>query len=112
MFRFKVLISVVIFSTLLIGTSIIKNQTRIIEKKIYNLSKEINLKENDYNESQLDFFYLTSPSVIEQKIHHIDNHEYSPMKYSNIFLSMSEYLDIKKKIATKKDNNEKKIEKK
>ena len=55
MFRFKVLISVVIFSTLLIVTSIIKNQTRIIEKKIYNLSKEINLKENDYNESQLIF---------------------------------------------------------
>ena len=32
MFKFKILISVGIFSLLLIGTSIIKNQTRELEK--------------------------------------------------------------------------------
>ena len=64
MFRVKILISVVIFSSLLILTSFIKNQTRIIEKKIFNISKTVNSKENDLSESQLDFFYLTSPSII------------------------------------------------
>ncbi len=42
MFRIKILISVVIFSSLLILTSFIKNQTRIIEKKIFNISKTVN----------------------------------------------------------------------
>ena len=42
MFKIKNLFSIIIFSFLLIGTSIIKNQTREIEKKIYNLSKIIN----------------------------------------------------------------------
>ena len=33
MFRLKIFISIIIFSSLLFGTSIIKNQTREIEKK-------------------------------------------------------------------------------
>ena len=53
MFKFKSLISIFILSFLLIGTSVIKNQTREIEKKIVNLTKKINLKEKDLNEAQL-----------------------------------------------------------
>ena len=41
MFRFKIVISIIIFSLFLVGTSTIKNETREIEKKIYNLSKKI-----------------------------------------------------------------------
>ena len=36
MFKFKLFISLAIFSFLLILTSFVKNQTREIEKKIYN----------------------------------------------------------------------------
>ena len=43
---------------MLIVTSLIKNKTRIIEKKLINLSEKINLKEKDINESQLDFYFL------------------------------------------------------
>ena len=67
MFKIKILISITIFSSLLVFTSIIKNQTREIEKKIFNLSKLNSFKEKDLNESQLDFSYLTSPSIIEKK---------------------------------------------
>ena len=35
MFRSKIIITTIIFLILLIFTSIIKNQTRIIEKKLY-----------------------------------------------------------------------------
>ena len=63
MFRFKIFISITIISVFLIGTSFIKNQTRDIEKKIYSINKKISLKERDYNESQLDFFYLTAFSM-------------------------------------------------
>ena len=55
MFKFKIFISVVIFAFLLFGTSVIKNQTRILEKKINYLGKEILKKEKDLNETQLDF---------------------------------------------------------
>ena len=62
MFRSKIIISILIFLILLIITSIIKNQTRIIEKKLYKLNKKITLKEKDINESQLDFYFLSSPA--------------------------------------------------
>ena len=55
MFKFKIFISVAIFSFLLIGTSIVKNQTREIEKKIFLMNKKINLKQKDLYETQLDF---------------------------------------------------------
>ena len=47
MFRSKIIISSIIFLILLIFTSIIKNQTRIVEKKLYKLNKKIALKEKD-----------------------------------------------------------------
>jgi uncharacterized protein with PhoU and TrkA domain len=49
MFKIKIFISIIIFSSFLFGTSIIKNETREIEKKIYKISKKISLKEKDIN---------------------------------------------------------------
>ena len=110
MFKIKILISISIFSILLIGTSIIKNQTRVLEKKIYNLSKIVFLKEKDLKESQLDFFYLTSPSMIEQKIEGLDREEYLPMEYSKIFLSLTSFMDLKSKIVNQQNSHEKEIQ--
>ena len=67
MFRVKIFLSIMVFISLLVCTSVIKNETRDIEKKIYDLVKIIDIKEKDLNESQLDFSYLTSPAVIEKK---------------------------------------------
>tara|TARA_Y100000996_G_scaffold381709_1_gene336378 strand:+ start:260 stop:571 length:312 start_codon:yes stop_codon:yes gene_type:complete len=100
-FRFKIFISIIIFSTFLILTSLIKNETREVEKKIFNLSLEINLKEKDFVESQLDFSYLTSPAMIENKIEQLDYYMYQPMEYSKIFLDLSNFIDLKKKFVTK-----------
>ena len=111
MFRIKILISVVIFSSLLILTSFIKNQTRIIEKKIFNISKTVNSKENDLSESQLDFFYLTSPSIIEKKIENLDSNQYVPMEYSKIFLSIFNFIELENKVAIQGNQNEKKKKK-
>ncbi len=112
MFKLKIYLSILIFSFLLIITSIIKNKTRVVEKKIYNLTKVINNKEKDFNESQLDFSYLTSPSIIEKRIEHLDNYIYVPMDYSKIFLSMSSFVGLQKKHVNQKNKNEKKIQKK
>ena len=62
----KIIIYSVIFVTLLIITSTIKNKTRIIEKKISNLSKQVWIKKKDLNETQLDFYYLSTPLEIEK----------------------------------------------
>ena len=97
MYKIKILFSIIIFTTLLVVTSFIKNQTRVIEKKIYNLGKIIYVKEKDYKESQLDFFYLTSPLIVEQKIKHLDKTQYVPMDNSKIFLDLEAFIGLKKK---------------
>ena len=112
MIRLKVFISIFIFSLFLIGTSIIKNQTREIEKKIYYLNKKIHNKTKDLNESQLDFSYLSSPSMIEKRIDKYEAEKYIPMEYSKIFLSLSNFIDLDKKFVNQEGQNEKKIEKK
>ena len=106
MFKIKIFVSVITFSILLIVTSIIKNQTREIEKKILNLSKIIKTKEKDLNESQLDFTYLSSPLIIHDKIKLIDNEKYVIMEYSKIFLSMSSFLNLQNKLAIQRNQNE------
>ena len=102
MFKIKIFISMIIFSSFLFGTSIIKNETREIEKNIYKISKKIYFKEKDINESQLDFSYLTSPFIIEQKTAHIDNFKYLPMEYSKIFLSMRQFTELQNKFVIQK----------
>ena len=111
MFRSKIVISGVIFLILLIITSVIKNQTRIIEKKLYKLNKKISLKEKDINEAQLEFFFLTSPSEVEKKIKFLGHNIYLPIESSNIFLSLSNFKNIQNKISILKNKNEKKTKK-
>ena len=112
MFRTKFIISITIFVTFLIITSAIKNKTRVIEKQILNLNAKILIKKKDINETQLDFYYLTSPSEIEKKLDIIGFDNYQPIKYSNIFFDISDFTEIQNKISNLKNINEKKIKKK
>ena len=111
MFRTKIIISSTIFLILLIITSIIKNQTRIIEKKLYKLNNKISLKEKNINEAQLDFYFLTSPSQIEKKIKVLGYDNYLPIEKSNIFLSLSNFTNIQNKISILDNQNEKETKK-
>ena len=106
MFKFKIFSIVIVFSFLLVGTSTIKNETRKIERKINHINQIITSKEKDLNESQLDFFYLTSPRMLEKRIDHLDTYNYVPMEFSRIFLDISDFLNIQNKLA--KQKNEKK----
>jgi hypothetical protein len=111
MFKSKVALSVTVFVFFLIITSIIKNQTRIVEKQINQLSKKISLKEKDLNESQFDFYYLTSPILIEKKIKNLGYNLYLPMEHSKIFLNLSNFTNIQNKITILKSQHEKEIKK-
>ena len=112
MFKLKIFISIIIFSFLLIGTSSIKNETRELEKKINILTKAHANKERTLSEVQLDYHYLTSPSLIEMKIEHLGLKKYLHMEHSKIFLSMENFINIQNKQAMQKTLDEKKIQKK
>ena len=101
MFKLKILTSIFVFSFFLIGTSIIKNKTREIEKIIHKANNSIFIKEKDLKESQLDYSYLTSPLQIEKKLELLDSNRYFPMEYSQIFLSIENFLDLKNKFTEK-----------
>ena len=111
MLRLKIIIPAIIFLILLFVTSIVKNQTRIIEKKLYKLNKKITLKKKDITESQLDFYFVTSPAEIEKKVKILGQNNYLPIKNSKIFLSLSNFTDIQKKLSIFKSLDEKKIKK-
>ena len=109
MFRSTIIICVTIFTTFLVLTSAIKNKTRIIEKQIIQLNNKILLQKKDFNEAQLEFYYLTSPAEIEKKLSLIGYSNYQPIKYSNIFFKISDFDNIRNKFSNLKNLNEKKI---
>ena len=112
MFKMKFTIALSVFISLLVVTSTIKNQTRVIEKNISNLTTKIFIKTSNINEAQLDFDYLTSPAEIEKKINIIEFDNYQPIKYSRIFFDISDFTEIQNKISNLKKIDEKKIQKK
>ena len=65
------------------------------------------IKQKSINEAQLDFHYLTSPAEIEKKLKELAFNDYQPIKYSNIFLNISDFTKIQDKISKVKTLNEK-----
>ena len=112
MFKTKFIISISLFVSFLVITSAIKNETRLIEKKISNLKERVLLKEQDINETQLDFYYLTSPAEIEKKLNLIGFENYQPIEHSKIFHNLISFDSIQKKTSDLKKFYEKKIQKK
>ena len=99
--RPKLLISIIVFSFLLFFTSIIKNKTRVIEKNIKSYEKKISYLEKELYESQLDFYYLTSPKILQEKISFLTNEEYNFMNISKIYLNIDNFFEDQKKISKK-----------
>ena len=108
MFKTKFIATISLLIFFLTFTSLIKNKTRILEKKIINLNLKILAKQNDTNEAQLDFYYLTSPAEIEKKLYIIGIDNYQPISYSKIFFDIQDFKKLQKKISNLKNLNEKK----
>ena len=97
---------------MLVLTSGIKNQTRIIEKQIYKIDKKILAIEKDLHETQLDYFYVSSPGYLYEKIRNLSSIEYTPMDFSRIYLNFTDFTNSQNKISNLKEMNEKKTQKK
>ena len=112
MFKINLIISICVFSILLGITSAIKNQTRIIEKNIYKIDRKIAVIEKDLHETQLDYFYVSSPGYLSKKIKQLAFIKYMPMDLSRIYFNYRDFIDSQKKITILKIENEKKTKKK
>tara|TARA_Y100000996_G_C22429827_1_gene605156 strand:+ start:340 stop:675 length:336 start_codon:yes stop_codon:yes gene_type:complete len=109
--KIKIISTIIIFGMLLGVTSTIKTKTRIIEKKITKLESNLIKIKRNLHETQLDFFYLSSPSQLEKKINELSLTEYLPMDYSRIYLNLDNFLNFQKKITKNKLKNEEKAKK-
>ena len=92
-------------------TSVVKNETRELEKEIYIINNKVVGKERYLNETQLEFSYLTSPNIIEKKIDNLFVNKYISMDFSNIFLNFSSFENLKNKLVIQEKKYEKKIQK-
>ena len=95
----KLTISIVVFSLLLFCTSVIKNKTNVIEKNITTYEKQIFDLEKELYESQLEFNYLTSPKILQQKLSFLTNDQFKNMNISDIYLDYESFISNQKKIT-------------
>ena len=83
-----------------------------IEKNINKLDRKIATIEKDLYETELDYFYLSSPNNLSKKIKDLSFIEYIPMDFSRIYLNYKDFKDSQKKITILEMNDEKKTKKK
>ena len=99
MFRFnkKKLIIFLIYISFFIAIPIIKNETRLIEKKIENHKSQIVILEQNLSEAYLEFQYLSSPEILEKKVNKNIDINYTNLSISQIYLNLDDFIDEKRK---------------
>jgi len=100
-----------IYISFFITIPIIKNETRLIEKKIQNYENEIFFLKKNLLEANLEFQYLTSSEVLSSKIEENIDIKYNNLDLSQIYLNFEDFISGQKKL-TKISINEKKKKKK
>ena len=102
----KKIIIVLVYLSFFIAIPIIKNESRLIEKKIQSYEKEIFFLEKNLLEASLEFQYLTSPAILSSNMEkHLDQ-KYNSLDSSQIYLSIQDFISEQKK-TTKVLINEK-----
>ena len=93
MFKKSIFISLSIFFILMIFTSVVKNNTRNIEKNIEKLVGEISLLERELAGAKIDFIYLSTPEKLREKLTDLTSVKYLSYDYSRIFLSTQDFVN-------------------
>ena len=89
---------------LLIFTTIIKNSTKEIEKKIYNTEENLRVLKNKHEMILLDFHYLTTPEKLmeyqskyfENELDEVDIKKLKKITLKKNQLEIKEFIDFKK----------------
>ena len=103
----KKLIIILIYISFFISIPVIKNESRLIEKKIKSYESEIFDLEKNLLEGNLELQYLASPAVLSSKIDKYFNQEFKNLDLSQIYFNIEDFKSEQKKI-TKILINEKK----
>ena len=86
-----------IYISFFIAIPLIKNETRLIEKRIQTQKSQIFFLEKNLLEANLEFQYLTSPEVLTNKVVENIDTEYSNLKRSQIYLNFEDFISEQKK---------------
>ena len=92
--RKKIIIFFYIF--FFITIPIIKNKSRLIEKKIESYVSKIFIMEKNLLEASLEFQYLTSPAVLSSKIEKNFDQKYNSLDLSQIYLNIENFTSSQK----------------
>ena len=86
-----------IYISFFIAIPLIKNETRLIEKRIQTQKSQIFFLEKNLLEANLEFQYLTSPEVLTNKVVENIDTKYSNLKRSQIYLNFEDFISEQKK---------------
>ena len=92
----KNLIIILIYISFFISIPIIKNETRLIEKKIQSHKSKIFILEKNLSEANLEFQYLSSPAVLSSKIEKNSSQEYNSLDLSQIYFNIEDFISLQK----------------
>ena len=89
---------------LLIFTTIIKNSTKEIEKKIYNSKEKLRVLKNKYEMVLMEFNYFTTPEKLmeyqskyfENELDQVDIKKLKKITLKKNQLKIKEFIDFKK----------------
>ena len=96
-FNRKKLIIYSIYVLFFIAIPIIKNETRLIEKKIRIHKNQILILDQNLLEANLEFQYLTSPQVLTNKVNENIDTKYNNLKTSQFYLNFEDFISNQKK---------------
>ena len=85
MFKQSLILSLTVFFTLMIITSVIKNKTRNLEKEIEKINKEVAFLEKQLSDAETDYIYLSSPNELKKSLSALGKEEYLSFDHSRIF---------------------------
>ena len=105
--KMNIIFVIFLFSIMLSVISIVKNQARALEKNIFKVERKIFFTKKDLHETELDYYYLTSPSYLSEKIKNLSLIEYTEMEFSRIYLNFDDFINSQKKITILNIKNEK-----
>ena len=92
----KNLLFFTLFILFLIFTSLVKNTTRLVDKKIIKLNKDIKILNVALNEAELEYAYLTSPKILIKLSNQYLDSNLSHYEKKNIqYLNLLTFKEIK-----------------
>ena len=92
MFKKSLILSLTVFLTLMVITSVIKNKTRNLEKEIEKINKEVAFLKKQLSDAEIDYIYLSSPEKLKKYLLTLNKEKYLSFDYSSIFFSIEQFL--------------------